>query len=578
MIRLRTPLQLVLPLLVVASVAATGWSHGPENVLVVVNADSDNSVELPNLYISLRNIPARNVVYLRNITFFKASELALESIHSKYYRAEIFQPIDEAIKDRGLEQQIDCIAYSVDIPTRVLSKPEMDKYLKAVGKKYDIHFHAPFVSMNSATYFGTELFANEPTFLEEHANWYAQDSTAPTRAFSSQTYWTEDGQPTGNAEDGRRYMLSSMLAVVREKGSTMKQAKEQLERSATADGTKPKGEFYFVDNQDPRSRTRKSQFAPAAEELKKLGYDVEIGSAAAPSNKTILGATLGSASVDWSKGKSKFVPGALCDNFTSYGAWWEKSQTKVTHFLNEGAAAATGMVYEPYTIPYKIPTTYAHVHYVKGCTVAEAIYQTVLNPFQMLVVGDPLCRPFADLPAFTLTGVTDRSLVGSDLQIETSEDAGKAEIDHYDVYMDGLLHSTVKPDQPIKIAIADLTPAYHELRIVAVSDSISGASVGRAFDIFVRSEAHKAPLLRLKLEKSEIKSSGKLSVSCQVPEDTTVELRQNFRVIGKFKSPDEPISIDAKLIGKGKSRIYATAKIDGQLLSGVPQEVNVVSK
>ena len=576
MFKFTNPLNLLLPLLIVASVATNGWSHGPENVLVVVNADSDNSIELANHYISLRNIPGRNVVYIRNITSVKAS--ALESIYSKYYRAEILEPVHDAIKERGLEQQIHCITYSVDIPTRILSQPEMNKYLKAVGKEYDIHFHAPFLSMNSATYIGDEFFANEPTFLEQHANWYAQDSSAPTRAFSSQAYWTKDGQPTGDATNGRRYMLSSMLAVVRENGSTMKQAMEQLERSATADGTKPQGEFYFVDNQDPRSRTRKSQFAPAAEELKKLGFDVEIGSAAMPSNKTILGATLGSASVDWRKGKSKFVPGALCDNFTSYGAWWEKSQTKVTHFLNQGAAAATGMVYEPYTIAYKIPTTFAHVHYVKGCTVAEAIYQTVLNPFQMLVVGDPLCRPFADLPEFTLTGVTDRSLVGSDLKIETSEVEGKAKIDHYDVYIDGILHSSVNPNQPIQIAIADLTPAYHELRIVAVSDSISGASVGQAFDIFVRSESHKAPLLRLKLEKSEIQSDDKLSVSCQFPDDITVELRQNFRVIGKFKSSEEPIVIDAKTLGNGKSRVYATAKIDGQLLSGVPQEVNVVSK
>ena len=64
---------------------------GPENVLVVVNADSISSKTIANHYIRLRKIPATNVVYLNNIpdentvnwgSFSKANHQA----NSPFYR------------------------------------------------------------------------------------------------------------------------------------------------------------------------------------------------------------------------------------------------------------------------------------------------------------------------------------------------------------------------------------------------------------------------------------------------------------------------------------------------------------
>ena len=66
--------------------------------------------------------------------------------------------------------------------------------------------------------------------------------------------------------------------------------------------------------------------------------DTIIMTGSGPKGKKIAGAMIGSAKLDWSKSDSTFLPGALCDNFTSYGAFWEKTQTKATHFLDAGAA------------------------------------------------------------------------------------------------------------------------------------------------------------------------------------------------------------------------------------------------
>ena len=44
------------------------------------------------------------------------------------------------------------------------------------------------------------------------------------------------------------------------------------------------------------------------------------------------------------------------------------------------------------------------VHYARGCTLAEAFYQSVRGPYQLLIVGDPLCRPWADIPQVSVAG------------------------------------------------------------------------------------------------------------------------------------------------------------------------------
>ena len=38
------------------------------------------------------------------------------------------------------------------------------------------------------------------------------------------------------------------------------------------------------------------------------------------------------------------------------------------------------------------------VHYARGCSLAEAFYQSVYAPYQLMIVGDPLCRPWANIP------------------------------------------------------------------------------------------------------------------------------------------------------------------------------------
>ena len=52
-----------------------------------------------------------------------------------------------------------------------------------------------------------------------------------------------------------------------------------------------------------------------------------------------------------------------------------------------------------------------HVHYARGCSLAEAFYQSVCGPYQLLIVGDPLCRPWANIPQVSVAAVAPGAIL-----------------------------------------------------------------------------------------------------------------------------------------------------------------------
>lgn len=101
------------------------------------------------------------------------------------------------------------------------------------------------------------------------------------------------------------------------------------------------------------------------------------------------------------RAKVEFMPGAVAYHLHSYSAWTVRSKTErwVGPLLEAGAAATMGCVYEPYL------ALSPHLHafferLFRGFSFGEAAYasQPALS-WQTTVVGDPLYRPFANLPA-----------------------------------------------------------------------------------------------------------------------------------------------------------------------------------
>ena len=64
-------------------------------------------------------------------------------------------------------------------------------------------------------------------------------------------------------------------------------------------------------------------------------------------------------------------------------------------FLNSGASGSHGTVTEPCNYLEKFPSPQDYFYQARGFNLAECYYLSLVNPYQGLIVGEPLAAPFA---------------------------------------------------------------------------------------------------------------------------------------------------------------------------------------
>lgn len=199
-----------------------------------------------------------------------------------------------------------------------------------------------------------------------------------------------DGSPPGR--------LAIMLGATTGRGLSVEETIANLERSVAADGTRPLGTVWFMaSNDEARTGPRRWAFAAAAILLHDLGLAAEVREGVLPpKDAPVIGATIGIADFTWAANGALMLPGAWCDHLTSLGGALQPNggQTPLTAFLRAGAAGAGGTVAEPLNHPFKFPSAFVHVHRARGLSLVEAVHRSMSGPYQYLVVGDPLSRPW----------------------------------------------------------------------------------------------------------------------------------------------------------------------------------------
>jgi hypothetical protein len=298
------------------------------------------------------------------------------------------------------------------------------------------------------------------------------------RGFRRTTGWEMDGSPMPNRPD-RGYLLSTVIGISAGRGNTVDEIKQMIHRSVAADGTAPKGTIYYMVNNDVRSKARQWGFKPAVQQLAALGVRGEIIQGDIPKNaKDVAGAMVGIADFNWPKSGSTILPGAICEHLTSYGGIMNAGagQTPLSAFIRAGASGASGTVTEPYAIQEKFPSPFIHVYYASGCTLAEAFYQSVSGPYQLLIVGDPLCKPWGKIAQLTL-GIEKTAKLKGTTTLKPACNTPAFPVAKFDLYIDGVWHDKADPGKEITLDSTKLPDGYHELRLIAVaSDPIESQS------------------------------------------------------------------------------------------------------
>lgn len=661
-------------LLVPATAALAGG--GPENMAVVVNADSWASLAVANEYIHLRNIPAGNVVYLDNVSDF-------EQISVDAFRRQILKPVLEAIEGRGLVPQIDYVVYSSDLPYIIDLRQE-------IGNRSLPKVFTPFGSINGLTYLYGGVLAEDLGVLNLRVNRYmrrplpevreieftdeerrqletaagharlgrwgdaaetfenlakqhpdspelpyrlagmrarqgrmhealsaleraveagwldtrytqADPSLAglhrdarfdqlidkmkqsvfdvqPTHGFRNSYGWNERGEIVESG--GQHYLLSTMLAVTSGRGNSVGEAIESLRRSVGADGTRPRGAIYYMagDGGDVRTRAREPAFAAAVAKLRTLGVRAEIQNKILPHGRhDVMGLMTGAANFKWQFSSNTIQPGAICENFTSTGGFLRPGgdQTPLTHLLRYGAAGSSGTVFEPYSIAEKFPHPFLHVHYARGCSLAEAFYQSVHGPYQLLIVGDPLCRPWARIPEIhvgrRLAGDTDE---GRFLLVPTVENDQGIEIARYELFLNGQRRALCRPGQSFNVDTREFPDGFHEVRLVAVAADDIETQAGAVSGFVVDHHGHK---ITLEPATTTIAWDQPLRLNASLAGATRISLFENQRELAAIDGERGRFEIDPRQIGLGPVRLQARGEVDGMSVMSEPVEVRVVA-
>ncbi|HJS09063.1 MAG TPA: hypothetical protein VJ809_15445, partial [Pirellulales bacterium] len=400
-------LAVICPVFAPAALYAGG---GPENYLLVVNSASANSLAIANHYIALRDIPSSNVIHID----WKGD---LHTTDVETFRKQILQPIVQTAHERGLTAHLDGVVYSSDFPYKIDFKDEFSAKEKPLLKEQ----LTPIGSLNGLTFYYQFVMSKNPSYIDfrRTTNAYFRPvvggkQAAQTRGFRGWCGWGAKGEVL--EAGGQRYLLSTMLGMTVAKTNTVGEVVNYLQRSAKADGSTPAGTIYFAKNVlngevDVRSSARMPAFEPAIAELKKLGVRAEVDNPpqaiGMPANKPdIAGLLVGTPNFYPANSGSTILPGAICENLTSFGADPNQPyQRLLTDFLRAGAAGSSGTPVEPMLVLEKFPHPFIQVHYARGCTLAEAFYQSVAAPFQLVIVGDPLCRPWAKIPKVDVAGI-----------------------------------------------------------------------------------------------------------------------------------------------------------------------------
>ncbi|MHC4953805.1 MAG: hypothetical protein ACYTGZ_07935 [Planctomycetota bacterium] len=364
----------------------------------------------------------------------------------------------------------------------------------------------------------------------------------PTRGFRATRAWSAAGDPVDEPDSIHRYYLSTQLAYTGFLGNTVPEVLRYLRSAVSADSTFPDGTVYICENADKRSTARKAFFGPLMSALKARGRKVELlPDTKVPQGKDdVIGAVVGIAGFNWGQSKSVILPGAICEHLTSYGAHFGlASQTKISEFLRFGAAGSSGAIMEPLALHVKFPNPLIHAFYADGCTLAEAFYQSVHGPYQLMVAGDGLTQPFAKAPEFTV----DAPPAPWKGKVTLTPKGNGAT---YELWVDGV---RVANGASLTWDTTKVRDGWHDVRVAAVATNLLETRGRKTLPVTVDNRGAKL----------EVSAKSK-SVAYGEPIRLSVEGASAFEVWCGAEKVSTRAEVDSARVGPGPVRLVVRTK------------------
>jgi uncharacterized protein (TIGR03790 family) len=376
------------------------------NTIVVVNQSSSNSVEVGNYYCERRQVPPDNVLRIAwsgpNISWTNTD-----------FETVLLNPLLTAITNRHLDAQAYYVVLSMDIPFQTV-------------------FDGIVNSTTSALFYGPKT--------ENGPDW-----VSITNSFFAGELPFDLNRP---ASARQRSFLASMVTA-----PSVAQAKQLIDRGVAADGLRPGQPVLLEKSSDPLRNFRYWTFDNAIFNAQICNtFQVTRTNSDSPWGHTnLLGFQTGLSQL--SVAPNTFVPGAMADSLTSYGGiiFGPNDQTTLMTFIAAGACGSYGTVTEPSPMLEKFPISQNYFYQRRGFSIAECYYQSIFEPYQGLVVGEPLSAPFRRNARGRWSNLkTNASVAGvQPVLVQWAAADDQHPIQQVDLFVDGKFFRTITNVSPI---------------------------------------------------------------------------------------------------------------------------------
>jgi len=559
------PVRLSLVIGVVSfAVSIADAGGGGENAVVIVDPQVPESLYVGHYYATARDLPAENVLYMpagaANFTSFL--DFQRDALLGMLANRDIDDHVDFIVITPGTN-------YYVSAPNLVVD-----------GCAAVTRFSASSVYVFS--YIAETIGPNTPVTRRNH-----YFSTSSAIAFDSNVGWRL-GKPS-HSPDAERYFVGGMLGYSGERGNTIDEILDLIDRSVAVDGTRPEGTFYYVKTSDnARSGPRHGFYPSAVQALLDLGAQAEMldctqggcnpRTVLPDGRHDILGVMTGWASPDIDGADMTILPGAMCDHLTSYaGHFGTGSQVKMSRWIANGANGSYGTVQEPCNYPGKFPHARFHVQYFEGLALGEAGLRSLsFLPWQVLAYGDPLTQPFAYLPQVRVPDAPSGEVSG----VITLTPEGETEHPHgriggFDLIINGVTIQSVGRKGVFHLDTAAFPDGYNDMRVIGYDNTDVKAQNRWTGTLIANNRSRSAEVLvdpltgdRATLFDIDVSAAG----------ETVAEIRLvlNGRVLASTDSESDSFKIYGETIGAGPVSLQAQAVFDdGHLALSQPVYVDI---
>lgn len=566
--------------------------NGPANNLIIYDPADANSVAVASYYQQLRDIPDINMMpyYFPTTTNITHTNLSYVGLNLNTNQAfQLISAIRETLSSRNISNQINVITLAGTVPNTVETSGGKMSITTVLAGMGSIQSVADFAGTGAL---GVNVLYRGDS--DTSGSWGPHPNLNATEVRHDKLFVSDITGETNST------YIAFTMGFSGWRGNTAVESFNVLQRAASSDGTLTnpnlRGTIYWPTNAGVRFAARAVEM-PVTNEWAALGlpytltdYRLENRDGVGPSvpigQRSVMGLFGSYAAYNFSSiPGTTYVPGAFGDTLTSFaGAYQNGQQGKLTEFFRAGLAGSAGTVVEPAAFKEKFLHARAQSFYGSGASLGESFYQSVFWLQELLMGGDPLTQPFADIPAVTINAPINGATVSGSISVAATATAVSGVEANLDLAVDGrIVRPGLPAGEPISatrvaggfsLNTATLSDGYHELRLIAYNTKPVRSQGYALRNVTVNNSGMSVALSApATLDR---RASGSFTVTPSgLSGATNISIRFLGRKLANLGAGGGVVSISGTRLGfYGTNKVYAAAELsDGREILSSPQNV-----